>query len=279
MNKKEIKTVVIPAAGYGSRLFPASMTLSKILFPIGNKTILSFILEECMFAGIKNLIFIISPEQLDIVKYLTIDNLNTLLKKFPKSNELNLHKSYLESFDSIKFVIQSKARGLGDAILQAQKSLEYDEDFAVILGDNPIITENTLGISELLKVYYNNPKNNVLGLVKVKDEDVSKYGIASIDEDRNNLVTGVIEKPKNIPCSNNAIMGRYIFKYNIFDYLKANKKITPSSRELDLSGALNDTLNDSRNISGCLIQAEVEDTGNVDGYLLAIKKYDEQRIK
>ena len=275
MSQTKIKKAIIPVAGYGSRLFPATITTSKTLFPIGNKPILHYILEECMFAEIKELIFIISPDQMDVMNYLTLTKTNKLLKKFPNSKELLEHKNLIKYFTKISFVIQQKPSGLGDAVLLGSPYIDYDEAFAVILGDNPIVENTMLGISELIKYWTKDEFSNVIGIKQVPLEDTHKYGIVEFDVTEENWVSSVEEKP-NTPKSNKAIIGRYIFQYNIFKYLRDVKKSYKEEgikKELDLTGAINLACFTDLNVYGIELRGVVEDTGNVKGYNAAIIKY------
>lgn len=275
MKELTIKKAIIPVAGYGSRLFPATIAMSKALFPIGNKPILHYILEECMLAEIKELIFIISPEQMDIINYLTLTKTKKLLKKFPESKELVEHYNLIKYFKKINFVIQQNQNGLGEAILLGSPYIDIDESFAIILGDNPIIENTTLGISEVIKYWKQNGYCNVIGLKEVALSEASKYGLAFFNENNDELISEVVEKPKN-PKSNKAIIGRYVFQYNIFKYLKDVKKIKKENKdtsELDLTGAINLSSADNMNVYGLLLRGAVEDTGNLKGYNSAIIKY------
>lgn len=275
MKELTIKKAIIPVAGYGSRLFPATIAMSKALFPIGNKPILHYILEECMLAEIKELIFIISPEQMDIINYLTLTKTKKLLKKFPESKELVEHYNLIKYFKKINFVIQQNQNGLGEAILLGSPYIDIDESFAIILGDNPIIENTTLGISEVIKYWKQNGYCNVIGLKEVALSEASKYGLAFFNENNDELISEVVEKPKN-PKSNKAIIGRYVFQYNIFKYLKDVKKIKKEKKdtsELDLTGAINLSSADNMNVYGLLLRGAVEDTGNLKGYNSAIIKY------
>lgn len=268
---KEIKKCIIPVAGYGSRLFPATITTSKTLLPLGNKPALSYLLEECMFAGLKEIILIISPEQVDVVKYLSLEHLDTLLKVFPTNKDLLAHKALIEYFDAIKFHVQLHPDGLGNAIYLAKAYLENDEDVAVILGDNPAIDNCGKGIIELIKKYRENPKASYIGLKKIPVEDHCKYGMVSLNFDRDKLITGLLEKPQNMPCSDYAIFGRYILKYDVFDHIKYQKKYH-KNKELNLTTPLSDYLYEHGKIYGVILEADILDTGNPVDYAKAFEK-------
>ena len=263
MNK--IKKVIIPLAGYGSSLFPATMFIPKALTPIGNQPCIQYIIRECLDAGIKKFIFVISPEQDLIVKYLSKTEVSKLVKKFPEHKELARYKAMLEQIESLDFVIQRQRKGLGHAIYSARNLIE-DEDFAVILGDNPIINTPDnycgTGIKELSDLY---EKNNLyyVGLKEVNPLNISKYGIATLEEDK--MIKTLIEKPQKAE-SNLAIAGRYILPSKIFDYIKEYMNDYKGQKEYDLTYPLNEMAFSEMNLYGHNMNSEILDMGKTDVY-------------
>lgn len=230
-----LSTVIIPIAGKGTRFLPVTKTLNKTMFPIVNKPVLQYLLEESINAGFNNIILVISEEQLEIKEYLNLEshyykNLNKSYEELEKLNEL-IRKI------KITYVIQSKPLGLGDAIKKCEKYIS-DEAFGVILGDDLVLSnDQEYGMCNLIKEYEKN-KISYIGIKKVPLEETNKYGIVKLDN--KNKILDIIEKPKDNPPSNLAVVGRYILKRSIFKYLNTIKP--KQGNELQLTDALKITI-------------------------------------
>ena len=138
-----IKQAIIPLAGLGTRMLPLTSVMPKELMPINGKPNLQYILEECIDAGVKEFIFIISKKKLSIKKYFFNDNFyKKILKK--KKNDKRLMKVFkrLKKFQKmIKFVYQNKPEGTGHAVLQCKKYLKGSH-FLMLLADDLIVKKN-----------------------------------------------------------------------------------------------------------------------------------------
>ena len=121
-----IKQAIIPLAGLGTRLLPLTSVLPKELLPINGKPGLEYILDECVEAGIKEIIFIISTKKQIIKKYFYNDNFfKKIIKKKGKNKRLVYEYSKIKKFKKIiKFVYQNTPRGTGDAVLKCQKLIK-----------------------------------------------------------------------------------------------------------------------------------------------------------
>ena len=121
-----IKQAIIPLAGLGTRLLPLSSVIPKELLPINGKPGLEYILDECIGAGIKEIILVISSKKKIIKKYFYNDNFfKKIIKKKKKDKGLQYEYSKIKKFKKIiKFVYQNTPRGTGDAVLQCQKFIK-----------------------------------------------------------------------------------------------------------------------------------------------------------
>ena len=139
-----IKQAIIPLAGLGTRLLPLTSVLPKELLPINGKPGLEYILDECVEAGIKEIIFIISKNKLQIKKYFYNDIFyKKLLKKRHNDNRLKSEYQKIKKFKSmIKFVYQNSPRGTGDAVLKC-KNLIKSKYFLMLMPDDLILKNNT----------------------------------------------------------------------------------------------------------------------------------------
>jgi len=202
--------VIIPAAGIGKRLRPHTFTMPKPLIPVAGKTIIAFIIDKFLNAGVKDFVFILGYMSEQIVDYLE--------QHYP-----NIAKEY---------IIQTKRLGLGHAIWSAKEVFQEEEEVVIMLGDT---------ILELDVKNFLDSKDSGLGIKKVKDPRL--FGVVELDE--NDTVTKLVEKPK-IPKSNQAIVGLYkITDVNLLieslDYLIKNNIKTHD--EYHLTDALMEMIN------------------------------------
>ena len=134
-----IKQAIIPLAGLGTRLLPLTSVFAKELLPINGKPGIEYILDECIEAGIKEVIFIISQKKIMIKKYFYNDKFyKEILKRKKDKRILIEYKKILKYKKMIKFVFQDKPLGTGDAILKAKQFIK-DKYFLMLLPDDLII--------------------------------------------------------------------------------------------------------------------------------------------
>lgn len=222
MNKRQkIKKAIIPAAGLGTRFLPATKAQPKEMLPIVDKPTLQYIIEECVASGIEEILIITGRNKKSIEDH--FDKNIELELELEKSNKQDMLEMVREISDmvNIHFIRQKEPRGLGHAILCA-KSFVGNEPFAVLLGDDVVYNDNKPCLKQLIDCY-GEYKTSVLGVQKVADENVDKYGIVSgiQIEDRVYKVKNLIEKPSvDEAPSNIAILGRYIITPKIFEILE-----------------------------------------------------------
>ncbi|GBD03556.1 UTP--glucose-1-phosphate uridylyltransferase [bacterium HR19] len=272
--KDQVKVAVIPSAGFGTRVLPASKVISKELFPIYNRPSIHYTVLECVKSGIKKVIFVLSHRKMDILKYFERDE--ELEKFLSEKGKLHL-LSPLEVFKNIEidYVIQREQRGLGDAILCAKDKVG-NENFAVLLPDDIFFPyDGKPAILHLVdKFLERRPRVGVVLLQRVKKKEVEKYGIisfskrAGVDEV---IISGVVEKPsvKSAP-SNFAVVGRYVFSPEIFRYIEMEE---PDERgEIQLAGAIGKAsyseISDN-SVIGVIVRGKWLDIGSPEGYVRA----------
>ena len=216
-----IKQAIIPLAGLGTRLLPLTSVFAKELLPINGKPGLEYILDECIDAGIKEIIFIISKRKMMIKKYFHNDKFyKELIKKKNDSRVLVEYKKILKYRKMIKFVFQNKPKGTGDAVLKTKKYIK-DKYFLMLLPDDLIIKKNC---SKSMINTHKKYKASVMASMNVNKKNVERWGIYKINKKLNKtdyLIDSVVEKPniKDAP-SNKAVIGRYILSKKIFSKLK-----------------------------------------------------------
>ena len=137
-----LRQAIIPLAGLGTRLLPLSSITPKELLPINGKPNLEYIIQECIDAGIKEFIFIISENKLQIKKYFYNDKLyQMVIKKKKDRRVINEFKKIKKFKKMIKFVYQNKPRGTGDALLKCKKYIK-DKYFLMLFPDDLIVKNN-----------------------------------------------------------------------------------------------------------------------------------------
>jgi UTP--glucose-1-phosphate uridylyltransferase len=173
-----ITKAILPVAGLGTRFLPASKAIPKEMLPIIDKPLVQYAVEEAIEIGIKEIIFITSPEKYSIEKHFKKnDDLELSLKKSGKSNFIQ--KLNPKVFSEIKFhyVNQKEQNGLGHAILQAEK-LIGNESFAILLPDDLFISHKSC-LSQLLDIH-TNKKSSVIAVNRIDKDNIHRYGVIKL---------------------------------------------------------------------------------------------------
>ena len=262
---KQIKTVVFPVAGIGSRFLPVTKTVPKELLPILNIPLIEYAMNEAREAGIERFIFVSSPEKKSIIDYFRKDKkLESYLKNKKSSLLIDIEKNII-SDDSLIEVVQEEPLGLGHAIWCARDYI--DGPFAVILPDDLIISKVAC-IKQMIGAYQDH-KSNIVAIQEVESVDISKYGVIDYDNNEKNyyFIKNMIEKPSiNNAPSNLAIIGRYILLPNVLNAL-SEKKIGFGG-EIQLTDAIKNTIK-KEGVIGYKFDGNRYDCGNVIGALEA----------
>ena len=261
-----IKQAIIPLAGLGTRLLPLTSVFAKELLPINGKPGIEYILDECIDAGIKEVIFIISKKKLMIKKYFYNDKFyKDIIKQKNDKRIIAEYKKILKYKKMIKFVFQEKPLGTGDALLKSKKLIK-DKYFLMLLPDDLIIKKNC---SKSMIAIHKKFNTSVMASMKVDKNKVSRWGIYDVKRKINNtnfIIKSVVEKPtiKNAP-SNNAVIGRYILPKTIFGKLLSLK---PSiGGEIHVTDAIQLLINDNNKFIGHNFSGKYLDCGTMKGYI------------
>lgn len=265
---RKIKKAILPVAGLGTRTLPTSKSVPKELFPILNKPVIQYLVEEVVSAGIEEIIMVISPEKEILKKYFSRDQeLEKIIEQKGKSPLLK-DLNHLIKKIKFSFCYQEFPHGDGHAILCAEDFIE-DEAVAVLFGDDLVLHEKS-GLQQLMEIY-EKVGDNVLALTEISNKDSEKYGMVGYQKNKSSIleIKQLVEKPKpeNSP-SNMAIIGKYIISANVIKNLKKAK--SSHGGEIRLIDGLSESLKNSQEkIYGCPIKGERFDTGNFEGLLEA----------
>jgi len=262
-----IRKAVIPAAGLGTRFLPATKSMPKEMLPIINKPIIQFVVEEAIASGIEDIIIITGRGKRAIEDYFdTSPELEDHLLQNEKYELLREVKD-ISSLADIHYIRQKEPRGLGDAVLKAEKHVG-DESFAVLLGDD-IVKGKMPCIKQLMNLF-EKYKKTIIAVEEVAKEKISDYGIIKGREIEESvyLVEDIIEKPslEEAP-SNIGTVGRYILTPEIFDCIKE----TPPGKgnEIQLTDAIK-MLIKKEEVYGYAFTGKRYDAGDKFGYVKAI---------
>ncbi|MBS9427374.1 UTP--glucose-1-phosphate uridylyltransferase GalU [Photorhabdus akhurstii] len=277
--EKIVKKAVIPVAGLGTRMLPATKAIPKEMLPLVDKPLIQYVVNECIAAGINEIILVTHSSKNSIENHFdTSFELEAILEKRVKRQLLDEVQSICPSHVTIMQTRQGIAKGLGHAVLCA-KPLIGDEPFAVILPDvilDEFSTDLTkYNLSEML-VRYNETGASQILVEPVPHEEVSSYGI--VDCQGENLQPGdskpikrVVEKPepKEAP-SNLSIVGRYVLSEKIWPLLA--KTAPGAGDEIQLTDAIA-MLIEKESVEAYHLQGVSHDCGNKLGYMQAFVRY------
>ena len=261
-----IKQAIIPLAGLGTRMLPLTSVMPKELMPINGKPNLQYILEECIDAGVKEFIFIISKKKLSIKKYFFNDNFyKKIIKKKKDKRIIEEYKKIKKYQKMIKFVYQNKPKGTGDAVLKCQRFIK-DKYFLMLLPDDLIIKKNC---SKAMINIHNRFKSSVMASMNVNKKTVSRWGIYKLSKklSKNNYkIEDVIEKPKikDAP-SNKAVIGRYILPKEIFSEIKDLKP--GKGGEIHITDAIQNLIKKNNLFVAHNFKGKYLDCGTLHGYI------------
>jgi len=265
----KIKKAIIPAAGLGTRFLPATKTVPKEMLTIVDAPIILYVVEEAVQAGIEDIVLIAGRGKHAIEDF--FDTSYELEDKLIKDGKEKLIERVVKIRDKANIISirQKQALGLGHAVLSGLPIIG-NEPFAVLLGD-----EITMGFhgepnvtSQLVKSF-EDTKTSTISVMKVDEKDVSKYGIAEVEEKGPGFfkVTSLIEKPKPSQTTSRwALPGRYAFDNRIMDILK-NAKPTLNG-EIQLTDSMK-VLCQEHGLNAMTFAAQRFDAGDKLGYLQA----------
>lgn len=211
---------VIPAAGLGTRLLPATKSQPKEMLPIYNKPTIQYVLEEAINSGIDDILIVTGRNKHSIEDHFDKSyELEYALQKAGKDRVLKDVRKITNLAD-VCYVRQKDINGLGDAILCAEKHIQ-DEPFAVLLGDS--ITRSKIPLTRQLIDVFNHYNKSTVAIREVSPDLVNRHGIVDGSNFQGNVynINNLVEKPDvGEAPSNLAIVGRYILTPDIFDKIK-----------------------------------------------------------
>ncbi len=218
-----IRKAVLPVAGLGTRVLPASKVIPKEMLPLVDKPTLQYIVEEAVSAGIEEIIFVTSRSKRSIEDHFDVfPELEAVLERKGKKRELEELRR-IEKMASYVAVRQPQPLGLGHAILCA-KDLVGNEPFVVMLGDD-LVAPETPCLPRMIELH-ERYGGTVISLFVSPPEQISAFGVAAVEEIENDVVkiNFLVEKPKPEEApSDLAVAGRYVLTPDIFALLEQTR--------------------------------------------------------
>ena len=264
---KKIRKAIIPAAGLGTRVLPASKAIPKEMLNIVDKPAIQYIVEEAFNSGIEELLIITNRGKGAIEDHFDhAFELETKLEGIKDKEDILASVKACSSFGNIYFIRQKETGGLGHAVLCA-KNFVGDEPFAVLYGDDVMIADTP--VTKQLIDAFNKYGKGAVGVSEVCDEDVMKYCSLKVEKLEGNCYscTDMIEKPKKEEIlSNFSILGRVVLPPEIFEILENTEK--GAGGELQLTDAMK-TLARTAGVVAVDYEGERFDMGNKFGILQA----------
>jgi len=291
---QKVRKAVIPAAGFGTRLFPATKATKKELFPIIDrdgiaKPAILLIVEEVLKAGIDEVLIIVQEYDLEAFQsffnvQVTIENYNKLPRHFQE-----YAKRILEIGRHVSFVIQDTQEGFGHAVYCAREAVG-NEPFLLMLGDHLYRSDGERSCAQQLVEAYNQYGISTLGLRRTPEDQIANFGTVTgvrTEDDQLLSVTEFAEKPTVDYARNNlrvaglpedeylTVFGQYIIKPQIFDYLEEHIENNVRERgEFQLTSAL-DRLRQEDGFLGLIVDGQRYDIGLPEYYLETLRAFSE----
>ncbi|NDJ78968.1 MAG: GHMP kinase [Chloroflexi bacterium] len=292
----KVRKAVIPAAGFGTRLFPASKAAKKELFPIVDrdgiaKPAILLIVEEALNAGVDEVYIIVQQKDLPAFEtffnvQITIENYNKLPRHFQ-----DYARHLLDIGQRVKFLIQTAQEGLGHAVYMA-RDVVGDEPFLLMLGDHVYRSHTDRSCAQQLVDAYNQHGKSILGLRRTVEEQIGSFGTATgiwMDDDSGKVIniTEFAEKPtvdyarSNLQVSGLpdgeylTVFGQYVIKPQLFAYLDEHIHHNVRERgEFQLTSAL-DRLRQEDGFLGMEVEGKRYDIGQPEFYLETLRTFRE----
>ena len=269
----KLTKIVIPVAGLGTRVLPASKAIPKEMLTVVDKPVIQHVVEEAVGAGFTEIILITRSSKQAIEDHFDVHyELETELERKGKDSILNDVKGILPSGVSISSVRQGRALGLGHAVLCAAP-LVGNEPFAVMLPDmlihNP--SNGSQDLAAMVKDFNETGAAQIM-VEAVPEEHVERYGVVDCDGKPLNAgqgqpIIGMVEKPpRDKAPSNQAIVGRYILPARVMELLKETQP--GAGGEIQLTDALDQLIKEAT-IHAYSMTGKTYDCGNKLGYLQA----------
>lgn len=264
---QKITKAIIPVAGLGTRFLPLSKSVPKELWPLVEKPVIQYIVEEAMNSGIKEIIFVLSPDK---KRQMVLDYFQNKLSASKKISRAKYKSHFAKSLGELEkisqkvffsSVIQKEPLGLGHAVWQT-RHLAGKEPCALLLADD-VVESKTPCLLQLIEIFKECQKP-VIALYRVPQESFRFYGMVEGKKlaGRAIQITKTVEKPSKISESPSdlAIVGKYILNPDVFEALKKNQ--SKLNEDFSISQVIGEMAQQGQKIYGCEFEGKWLECGN-----------------
>lgn len=276
-----VKKAVLPVAGFGTRLLPASKAIPKEMITVVDRPAIDYVVQEAIAAGIDTIVLVTHPSKQSIENYFDRHaELESLLEQKGKAQLLQEIRNIIPAHVNVVAVRQPQPLGLGHAVLCAEKVIG-NEPFAVLLPDVLVDSAPAASndLSQMIEQFVTSHASQIM-VENVAPELVNQYGIVSLVEYEGQPTTqinGLVEKPAvDQAPSTLAVVGRYIFTAQIFAELRHTT--ADKSGEIQLTDAMAKLLQ-SQAMQAYTLKGKNFDCGSKVGYLQAVLHYAQKRVE
>jgi UTP--glucose-1-phosphate uridylyltransferase len=262
---------IIPMAGYGTRRLPITKAIDKCMLPVGNRPIVDYVVEDCIKAGITDIIFVVGEQFGQLQQFY---GRNLLLEEYlsrkGKAKELEEAINLAEKA-KFHYVVQDQHQPYGTAVPVAlcADMIDRDEQVLVLMGDDFIYNRD--GSSEVARLLENAKQSGATAgmlTVEVPHEDVHLYGVVRTDQ--NGHFQEIVEKPSTEDAPSNQInISKYLFDKDLLDFAQDIAYDRTIQGERYVTDALNRYVASGKKITVQPVKGEYLDGGSVEGWLHA----------
>lgn len=260
-----IRSAIVPVAGYGTRLLPATKSQPKEMLTVARKPIVQYVAEELVANGLSQILFVTSRTKTSIENHFDSDP--ELMRMLKETNKSDLLEAELQAH--FFYTRQRIQRGLGDAILCGE-NFAGEQPFVVALGDSIVgLNAQSKAVSRMVELFEAKHASCVIAVEEVPAEETMNYGIIRVGGSENGFyrVLNLVEKPKPGEApSNLAIAGRYVFSPLIFDMIR---RVQPDKKgEIQLTDAIQAMCEEGKRVLAVKLPANEKryDIGNFPSY-------------
>ena len=265
---RKVTKAIFPVAGLGTRFLPATKSIPKEIMTLVDRPLIQYAIDEARAAWIEEFIFVTSRGKGALEDYFDhAHELEATLKRGGKNDLLDVLRATNMDSGAIAYVRQHKAMGLGHAVWCARRLVPENESVAVILTDDVIMGEPPC-LQQMIEAHAETG-GTMVATMEVPLEKTKSYGVLDVAEDMGAIVKakGLVEKPKDNPPSNLAVIGRYILAPTVLQNL--NKLREGAGGEIQLTDAIADEITEGREVFGLRFRGQRYDCGSKAGFLQA----------
>jgi UTP--glucose-1-phosphate uridylyltransferase len=268
---QKIRKAVLPVAGFGTRVLPATKSLPKEMLPVFDRPAVHWVVDEALEAGIEHFVFVTGRNKNAIEDYFDrAYELEDSLRRAGKTVQLKMLEEMLPQAGTKSFVRQQSPLGLGHAVWCA-RDIVGNEPFALLLPD--VLVQAAPSCLSQMMTCYEETGGNVVAVDPVAMDQVSSYGVIAHEpaEGRRMKITGMVEKPpRDTAPSNLRITGRYILQPEIFQLLENQER--GAGGEIQITDAMR-RLMETQDFWGFRFAGKDYDCGSKVGYAQAYVAY------